>query len=133
MEEKERRERIDVRGGNVLNVAIGCNGHIMAVNGHTLTTTDLQRRSCMLGDQKVTRPSWLQQMNEPSAGVSRTRRTGSRCGVGLDLAGSWKPTCRARTYESCISPYSSCMYVQNSSHVMPPCDVQSIFWNNVSI
>jgi len=98
-----------------------------------LTTMDLQRRSCMVGDQDVMRPSWLQQMNEQSAGVSSTRRTGSRCGVALVLAGSWKPTWRARTYESCVSPYSSCMYVQNSSHVMEPCDVQSIFSNSVSI
>ena len=100
---------------------------------NVLTKMDLQRRSSMPGDQKVMSPSWLQQMNEPSGGVSRMRRTGSRCGVGLDLAGSWKPTWRARTYESSISPYSSCMYVQNSSHVMAPWDVQSIFWNNASI
>jgi len=99
---------------------------------HWLTMMDLQRRSCMAGDQNVIRPSWLQQTNAPSGGVSRIRSTGSRCGVGCDLAGNWKPMWRARRYESSISPYSSCMYVQNSSHVMLPWVVQSIFSNNVS-
>ena len=70
--------------------------HKDKVGSQALTTMDLQRRSCMAGDQKVMRPSWLQAMNDPSGGVSTTRRIGSRCGVAHDLAGSWKPTCLAR-------------------------------------
>lgn len=98
-----------------------------------LATIDLVRLRAMPGDQNVISPSWLQATNDPSDGTSRMRSTGSRWGIVFVLAGSWKPTWRARRYESSISAYSSCMYVQNSSHVIAPCDAQSIFRNNASI
>ena len=64
--------------------------------GRALTTMDLQRRSCIVGDQDVMSPSWLQQTSEPSEpGASTMRSTGSRCGVAHVRAGSWKPTCRS--------------------------------------